>query len=141
MKLLVEELKASGVIQEMTPTKNIIVEAIRPHLYRHLFATGSLKVQVLDSMDVLLGESATVDISDIGDLDYFHGYVRFLVNAALQANETYKFKLVGDDGYTFDESAYIGWCNGFDLAKYPNSYSPTTDLSNSLDLEIWERKT
>jgi hypothetical protein len=46
MKLIVHELEVDGVEQKLTATKNVIVEAVRPHLYRHNFPTGSLKVEI-----------------------------------------------------------------------------------------------
>ncbi len=140
MKIIVHELEASAIEQRLTPSKNTIVEALRPHIYRHNFPTGSLKLQILDMSDTLVGESENVDISDIGSENFFHGYVRFLINAYLAKDTTYKFQLVGEDGYTFDESAYCGWCNAYDLAKYPTPTTPLNSLHHSLDIEIWERK-
>jgi hypothetical protein len=139
MKLIVHELTGAGLEQIVTPTKNTIVVAVRPHLYRHNFATGSLKVQVLTEGDVLINESETVDIADIGEMDFFHGYVRFDVSAYLAKDTAYKIKLVGGDGYTFDDSAYCGWANGFDLQKYPTNEAPSNSFEYPFDLEIWER--
>jgi hypothetical protein len=140
MKLIVHELEVDGVEQKLTATKNVIVEAVRPHLYRHNFPTGSLKVEIYTLADVLVAESENVDIADIGSEAFFHGYVRFFINAYLEKDTTYKFKLVGDDGYSFDESAYCGWCNSYDLEKYGKAYSPINSLRFPLDIEIWERK-
>lgn len=142
MKLVVYELTESGITQELTVARNTIVESVRPHIYRHNFATGSLKIQIIDSEDDVIAESESVDIADIlgpDEEDFFHGYVRFDINAGLKKDETYKFKLVGEGGYTFDEAAYIGWCNGFDLGKYDESYVVDHRVLNALDLEIWER--
>lgn len=140
MKLIVHELKAAGLIQEIKAPRNVLVEAIRPHIYRHNSPTGSLKIQILDDSDVLITESEVIDIDDIGSQDFFHGYVRFLINVGLKEGLTYKIKLVGLSGYTFSESSYIGWCNDFDLSKYLASYNPATPLNRPLDIEIWERK-
>lgn len=140
MKLVVHELTGSGLVQEITPSKNTLVEAIRPHIYRHNFATGSLKIQVLNSFNTVLAESDVVSISAIGSQNFFHGYVRFLINIGMAAGVTYKIKLVGQGGYTFSEGSYIGWCNDYDLSKYEASYNPTSLLKRPLDIEIWERK-
>ncbi len=141
MKLIIQELDSDGLEQVMIPSKNTIVSAIRPHIYRHNFATGSLKVQIYNESDTLLAESSSVNISDIAALNYFHGYVRFNIDLYMQANVSYRVKLVGGDGYTFNESAYIGWANGYDLAKYPLTDEPLSDFNFPLDLEIWERTT
>lgn len=138
MKLVVHELQSS-LTQKVVPTRDVFVAAIRPHIYRHNFASGSLKVQVTDDSDVLIIESDELQIEDIGTEDYFHGYVSFLVNVGLQKDVTYKIKLVGT-GYTFSESDYIGWCNGFDLGKYEATYDPVALVRYPFDYEIWERK-
>ncbi len=140
MKLIVHELDAVEVAQVLTPEKNTIVEAVRPHIYRHNFPSGSLKMQIYDESDVLVAQSELVDIADIGTQAFFHGYVRFLIDAYLTEGEPYKFKLVGAGGYSFSEPAYCGWCNGFDLVKYDIDGTPLSPLHYPLDLEIWERK-
>lgn len=139
MKLIIHELKASGLSQALIPDKNMMLEAVRPHIYRHNWPTGSLKIQVLDSEDNVLSESETVSIEDIGSENFFHGYVRFLVNLGLQKDQTYKFKVVGDDGYSFEESAFIGVCNDYDLRKYDAVNSPSGTLYAPFDLEVWTR--
>lgn len=141
MKLVINELEASGVVQALVPEKNLILEAVRPHIYRHNWPTGSLKVQVLDTDDNLLAESESVDISDIGTEDFFHGYVRFLVNYGLEKNVTYKFKVVGEGGYTFDEASYIGLCSDYDLRKYDPVNTPAGGLYAPTDIELWARST
>jgi hypothetical protein len=141
VKIHLHELEASGLVQALVPEKNLMLEAVRPHLYRHNWPTGSLKVQVLDSDDNVLAESASVDIEDIGSQNFFHGYVRFLVNVGLVKDETYKFKIVGEDGYSFDESAYIGVCTDYDLRKYEPQETPAGGIYAPLDLELWVRST
>lgn len=145
MRLVVHELGASGLVQVIRSPKNALVVAVRPHLYRHNFATGNLKIQVLDESDVLLAESETLDIADLttdsdNPLAYFHGFVRFDVSVGMKKDTVYKIKLVGGGGYSFGESAYIGWCNAYDNGHYTADYVPTNDLYEPLDLEIWDRK-
>lgn len=140
MKLVVYELKAAGLEQTLVPNKNVILHSVRPHLIRFNRPAGTLKMQVLDSDDNLIAESASLDIDDIGTMDFAHGVVKFDLLAGLTKNQTYKFKLIGE-GYTFSESAYVGWCNGFDLEIYPPSYSPETSLQYPLLIENWERTT
>lgn len=138
MKLVVHELEAAGLSQVLRSDKRVNVEALRPHLYRHNFASGSLQMQILNGVTVV-ATSAAVNISDIGSADYFHGYVRFYVNAYLEADTEYTFKLISS-GYTFSEPAYIGWCVGFDaLNHYDASYVQASNLEAPLDLEVWAR--
>ncbi len=140
MKLIVHELEAVALEQSLTASRNILVEAVRPHIYRHNLPTGSLKVRIRNSSDVLVAESEEVEIADIGSDNFFHGYVRFFINAYLASGQTYKFQLIGTDGYTFGEAAYCGWVNAYDLNKYLLSYVAVDSLRSPLDIEIWERK-
>ena len=141
MTLIVYEIKGSGVSQEIIPKKHTIVEAIRPHIYRHRWPSGKLKLQIFDADNNLVAESKSVDISTItlSSEPFFHGYVRFDINAYLAKDSRYIIKIVGTDGYVFSESAYCGVCNGYDLGKYPSTFQPKSDLNEPLDLEIWER--
>lgn len=139
MKLLVHELTASGLEQVMVATDTCILVAVRPHIYRHMIPSGSLAIEVRDGDDNLLATSESVAINSIGSANYYHGYVRFFVNVGIVSGQTYKFKLVSSGGYTFNESAYIGWCNSFDLSKYDSSYTPTNSFYQPLDMELWKR--
>jgi hypothetical protein len=141
VKLIVHELQDEGLTQTLVPDKRINVVAMRPHLYRHQWPDGSLKVQIKQGA-TLIAESEAQPISEIGTEDYFHGYVRFYVNAILEKDVEYSFILISDDGdpYEFSEPAYIGWCNGFDLLKYEATYDPSLPSSYPLDMEIWSRK-
>jgi hypothetical protein len=138
MILVIHEL-VTTLTQNLTADKNTILDAVRPHLYRHGHPAGSLQIQVYDASDVLLSTSNSVAISDIGTANYFHGYVRFDVNAGLKRNQVYKFRLVAT-GYSFSESGYIAWSNDYDLKKY--SYvSPEDAIHAPLDIELYERTT
>lgn len=139
MTLIVHELDAP-VVQTIRHTRNVMVEAIRPHLVRYGNPVGSVKIQILNDANALIAESAPVSIADMGSQDYFHGYVRLDISAGLTKNKSYTIKLVGTDGYSFSESAYVAWANGFDLGKYPPAYVPEGSLKYPLDLEVWERK-
>ena len=142
MKLVVYELD-SPVVQEITIGDHAIqVDAIRPWLYKHTTPAGSLKIQIKSSVDVLLFESEEIAISAITSAtgNYFHGPVRFYIDAALQANTNYKIVLVGAAGYSFNESAYVGWCNGYDMKFIANDYTPAGPLTDALMLELWGKK-
>lgn len=138
MKLVVHELEAAGLSQVLRSSKRVNIEAVRPHLYRHNFAAGSLQMQILNGATVV-ATSTSVNIADIGTANYLHGYVRFYINAFLDKNTDYTFKLISS-GYTFSEPAYIGWCVGFDaLNHYAATYVAASNLEAPLDLEIWSR--
>jgi hypothetical protein len=138
VKLIVHELTDNDLAQELICPENMSVIAVRPHIYRHNFATGSLQIQILNDSDELMVESEEVDISDIGTSDYFHGYVRFDVSVGMQKGQAYKIKLVGLNGYSFTEDSYCGICNDYDLRKYDTDFSPSEGVYAPLDIEIWK---
>jgi len=141
VKLIIHELTGSGITQSLIPDSEVILAAVRPHIYRHNWPTGSIKIQVLDESDVLLAESEVVDIADIGTQNFFHGYVQFNTNVGLRKDTLYKFKVVGLNGYSFSEASYCGVCNDFDLRKYPASYDLSEGLRAPLDIELWSKST
>jgi hypothetical protein len=143
MKLVVNELRSLVEQEIQVGEENLNVSAIRPHLYRHNFPSGSIKIQVLDASKTLMKESDLISISDLDiaeetGLNFFHGYIRFLVNVPLKAETNYWIRLVGS-GYTFSESAYVGWCNDYDLRKVSALYTPSSGWDAAMDLEIWTR--
>lgn len=140
MKLIVFEVKSDGVYQEVSPNRNVIVEAIRPHLYVHGNPSGTVKVQIQDASGDLITESEALTIADISNATYFHGKVRFYIDAYLKKDETYRIAIVGASGYSFSESAYVGVCNSFDLSTYDASYAPSVGYQAPLAIEVWERK-
>jgi len=145
MKLIVDELGIQGtneVFQEITVgDSSRFVSNIRPHLYRHNSPSGSLRIDVRDVNDEIAKSSSVVAISaiDPGN-DFFHGEIRFDIEFSFRAGETYRIFLVGVSGYTFAESAYIGWCRGFDLGKYPSDFSPKVGFNSSLLMELWDNR-
>lgn len=139
MKLLVSELKTS-IYQVVTPSENTQVEAVRVNLYKHNFPGGNLTLEIHDSNGELITSSATsLTAGAVSSADFFHGFVRFYINASLMKNVSYRIVLKAT-GYTFSESAYFGWCVGFDLEVYPPSYDPALGFNAPLALEIWERR-
>lgn len=139
MKLCVAELDTE-LFQAITPSQNTFVEAIRIHLYRHNAPAGSLSVRIADTNGRSIAVSDTVAISSIPSGNFYHGYIRFLIQCSLKKSEQYRVYL-NSSGYSFSESAYIGWCNDFDLRKYPTAYTPSSALAAPLDLEVWAKST
>lgn len=138
MKLLVHELKSS-IYQELTPDKTTQVEAIRLHLYKHNTPAGTFYIEIQDAS----GEPIAVGVesitaAEISDADFYHGMIRFYINAQLRAGTTYRIVLKAT-GYVFAEEAYLGWCNSFDLSSYDADYIPTGNFQAALSLEVWER--
>lgn len=140
MRLLAHELHTKLTQRITTGPKPIQVTALRPHLLRYLAPTGSLQMQIEDDTGSILQVSETIAIASLPAGNYFHGYVRFLINCALRANTTYRVSLLALSGYSFSESAWVGWCNDYDLRKVQANYSPNIGWSAALDLELWETR-
>lgn len=138
MTLVVNEL-ITPISQELVPTRAVNVYALRPHLYKHGSPAGSLTMTICDQSDNVLATSETIDIADLDAATYFHGYIRFLISCNLLEGVYYKFKL-NSTGYSFSESAYVGWCSDYDLSKYGVSYTPASSLTCPMDIEVWEQR-
>ena len=136
MKIIVHEI-LTAVSQILTPSENTIVSVLRPHIYVHNKPVGTLKVQISTVDDELIAESNEIDIQTMTTLPYFHGYVRFDVNAFLKANVQYKVSVVAGGGYSFSETGYCGVCNDFDLRKYETDVPVTHPRFAPLDVEVW----
>jgi hypothetical protein len=140
MKLITSELVTTLYQQITIGNFPIQLVAIRPHLLRWLHPTGSLAVQIQDASGQVIATSPAVAISAIGSDNYWHGYQRFDLSTHLKALATYRIALIPSGGYSFSESAYIGWCNDFDLRKVAATYSPNVGINGALDMEIWESR-
>lgn len=143
MQLVLEELGlAHSVLKQKITTgaKDIVVEYIRPHLYKHLSPAGSLTVSIKDATDTTtIATSDTVTISSFDTANYVHGKVRFAIKAKLLKNTSY-YICLNSSGYTYAANAFIGWCNDYDLAIVSKDYTPTSSLTCAFLFELWETK-
>jgi hypothetical protein len=138
VKLAVAELK-SELYQDLSCTRDVDIHAVRLHLYKHNEPQGNLKVQITNGDGLFLAESGFIPMSSISDQPFFHGYIRFLVSYPMKKNSLFRVYLKYSGKYSFSDSAYIGWCNDFDLRKYPATYSPNKSTRAALDLEVWSK--
>lgn len=138
MILMAHELR-TVLQQTITPSRNLNVEAIRPHLLKYASPAGSLKINIRDANGYLIKSSNTLAISAISAVAYFHGVVQFDVDVALKSGVTYIIELAST-GYTYGDSAFIGWCNDFDLRCNDVAFDDDSSISAALRMEIWERK-
>jgi len=143
--LIVEELgldAATELKQSMTATKDLLIKNIRPHLYRHNTAAGSVIVDIRDTASGdTIATSNTLAISSLiitggSGLAFVHAYFNFAINANIKDGANFDIVLKSS-GYTFAEGSYVGWCKDFDLRKYTAGYSPNKGFRSAFDLEIW----
>jgi len=140
MKLLVHELRTELVQQIKTGHKNVLLHAVRPHIYRHGLPAGAVRMELRDESGQVVALSAAVDLAEIGSGTYWHGYQRFYLSAMLRRDTSYQVAMVPQGGYAFDEAAYLGCCNDFDLRRTQAGYSPNLGVNAALDIELWESR-
>lgn len=136
-----ELLTSQSLSQKITiGEKPLMVEHIRPHLYKALSPSGSLQIQVWDSNQKVVASSSAVAISSISAANYFHGEVRFDISVNLRANASYYVSLVST-GYTYSSTDFIGWITDYDLRKVSLASGLLGDATHSpLLLELWTRQ-
>jgi hypothetical protein len=140
MTLFLEEIKETfSLYQQISMTKDVDVYAIRPRIYKHNSPAGQLKIQIKDTNNQLIAESAWVTITDINSASYSHTYYKFEISAQLKSGENYRIYLI-NQGYTFSEGNYAGWCMSFDLGKTTPIYTPNTGTDSPFDFELWEKR-
>lgn len=137
MTLLVTELIGT-VSQSVVPSKNDNVQAIRVGLYKHNNPAGSFKLEIQNAEGKLIASSNNLSAADISSSNFYHGLIKFEINVHLKKNQEYKIVLTST-GYSFSESAYIGWCNTFDLSSYSPSYEVINNIYSPLRLEFWSK--
>ncbi len=139
MTLLLHELKNSELFQVIKPEQNEFVKAIRLHLYKHNNPAGSLRVEVRDINNKKVAVSDAVLIADIPG-QFYHGLITFNISVSLKSGTEYRVYLTNDESYSFSESAFVGWCNSYDLTSYPATYTNNNSIYAPLALEVWSLK-
>ncbi len=138
MYLVVSELTTTIYQEILVGSRDIQLVAIRPHLMKFKTATGSLNLSIYDVNGNKISSSESIAISAISAANYWHGYQRFYISTQLKSATKYRIQLESTGGYSFSESAYIGWCGDYDLRKVPALYSPNGGTAGALDMEFWE---
>jgi hypothetical protein len=134
---IVHELRTS-LYQEFTVTgRDREIYALRPHLAKYGSPAGTFYMEVQDSSGQVIATSESFTASQIlpDNGTYPHGYQRFLISCALKVGRVIRVALKAS-GYTFSESAYIGWLNDYDLRSNAISYTPASDLEAPLDVQF-----
>lgn len=145
--LIVHECQPE-VFQEIVPSNNILLKAIRPHLYIHNSPAGTIQIRITDTNGKEIYATGTSTIASlksqieavVGANDFIHAWPQIEVKAGLRKNETYRIYVTCGGGYSFAESAYVGVCKDWDNTKITSTYSPSTEFNAPIDFELWERK-
>lgn len=146
--LLVDELGMSGSttmpyqVFKNTSGRAIHIVHIRPHIYKHLAPSGSFYLEVQNYDGVKIAASNALTAAEISADDYYHGYIRFDLNLSLPPSTTdtsswYRLQLKST-GYSFSESAYIGWCVNFEDYDLDVDYTIAGNLDRPFGVQFWE---
>lgn len=142
MKIVVEPLKSS-LEQTFNAKKRTQIHSISAWIYKHLSPAGAFKIEIWQA-GAKLTESDPVTSSDIEtntnstNLNYYHGYYRFLFSGAAFVNEgDFILKLV-QTGYTYSDSAYLGWVKPHESITVDLDYTPVDAKENPFGVQIWK---
>lgn len=142
MKIIVDELKTT-LSQSFSVYKREHLGAIRPFLYKHLSPSGTFTFSIIQNATTLGSKnftSADIEALDgVTALNYYHGAFRVLFDNPIVLNPgTVEIKL-SHSGYTFSESAYLGWIREHE--RTVNQFTDTgNDFQNPLAVELWTWK-
>jgi hypothetical protein len=119
------------------------IGGVRPYLYIHNNPVGTFTIELLyNSSPIATGTFTAADIKTA--LATSDNYVHAYYNVTLDKNPVlnhgiYSLKLTSS-GYSFNESAYIGWIALHENERNEMEYTPESDGQNSLTFELWEHK-
>jgi hypothetical protein len=139
-KLLVEELKTSlseGFI--LSNTQRYQIAAILPHLYIHNEPSGNFTFTLKKGANTIF--SKTFNVTQIKStienaLDFSHLWLPIIPDLPTQVESgEYLFELTAS-GYTFNESAYIGWCRNFEEMSFKGDFGQFNSDENNLQLRL-----
>lgn len=119
--LVIDEVTSTdALLQEVTMIQHnrVRLSSIRLHLVGYNAPAGDLRLRILK--DSVSKASSTLVISDIKaaidtalgtSLAFWHGFVKFDFDpiVVLKEDDVIELELLGTNGYSFSESAYIGW--------------------------------
>lgn len=146
MRLYVEEIRAVPLVQEFTRTDAAIVTFFRLHLYKHLSPAGTFVVSLTDMDDNILAtcSQSLAQMQTLGNAqlqaNYFHGQVTFQLDKAVVLKPgTYKLQLSAT-GYTYVDTAFIGWVKADTDPSVPVEGSPLpVDSAYDFEMYVLER--
>lgn len=138
--LIVDEL-ITELFQDITysSSERAIIASIMPYLMMYNAPTGTFTFSVLNGSTVLFSKtftSADIKASLNTTSNYAHVFFPIVPTEQVELEKgTYRFKLTSS-GYTFSESAYIGWIRQHEDLSLPLGYAPADDYSNPLSVRI-----
>ena len=139
-KLLVEELFTS--ISEgftLSYTERTSLAALYPHLYIHNEPAGTFTITLKKGATNIFSKS--FNVSDIkatidSPLDYSHVWYPVIPTNPVQIDSGEYLVELTSSGYTFSESAYIGWCRNFEEMDFKGDFGKFNDEHNDLQLRL-----
>jgi hypothetical protein len=141
-KLVVEELKTS-LKQTFRTNTRLVLQAVRPHIYKHLSPAGDLTLNIIQDGKTVGTKTVTSAIIESGTdstpTNYYHGIYTLEFDNQVVVNEgEFEIELVGENGYSFSESAYFGWVKPHEDLYIETEYTPAGDDYNPFGVQLWK---
>ena len=119
------------------------IEGIRPYIYMHNAPAGTFTLSLKEGVTTLVSQtfdSAEIK-SDLSTSDNFaHIWKRLVFSTPFQLSKgTYTLEL-SSSGYTFAESAYIGWIREYENVFNETSGTIDTLFDNPFSFQIFENR-
>lgn len=147
--LVVRELGIDGdhleLSQTVTVEEDILINAVRPYMYKHNSPAGTIRITVYkDASELAYGEltSAEMEANDIklATHSFAHGHFRFDLNKFLRLRPgEYEIKMTSS-GYSFSEGAYFAWVQSHEDIRYSINGVPQNSFENPLTVELWRNE-
>ena len=139
---LVHELKGSlSQVWRFAGERNYNLQYIRPFLFVFGMPSGTFALKVKDGAEEL--GSVTFTAADLKTAlgtsdDYFYAWFRLNFSDKLSLKKgNYTVELSIASGYTFNESAWIGWISEHEFLHNDIDYTPQFDKENPLSTQFF----
>jgi len=131
--------------QVLTLEKDILINAIRPYIYKHNSPAGTIRMAIWkNAAEIAYGELTSTEMEnlddDLANFDFAHGHMRFDLNRFVRLRKgEYTIKM-SSTGYTFSESAYFGWVKAHEDIRYSINGVSQNAFENPYTVELWRNE-
>ena len=131
--------------QTITVEKNILINAIRPYIYKHRRPLGTFKVSIWKgARELAFGELTSAEMEDqdprLGANDFAHGHMRFDLNRFVNLRKGEYIIKMSSTGYSFSEADYFGWVKAHEDIRYSINGIPQNAFENPYTVELWRNE-
>lgn len=140
--LVLDEIRDGKILtQEFESKKRARVFGIRPNLYFHNIPSGDVLLEIKNGSEVLGSKQISVtDLRSSASVtdNFAHGYFLFEFDKPIAMRaKTYNIEVSGVNGYTFSDSAYLGWIKEHDPLKVNTGPNLGDPFKNAFSYQLW----